>query len=186
MYGLVNKAIEGLVRERFGDRSWEEIQRDAGIGDPCFVNMQAYPDELTYRLVASASKVLLIPQEVILEGFGRHWILFTAAEGYGGMLDLCGLTLREFLLNLHTLHTRIELLYPQLKPPSFVCRALDDGAIEVNYYSDRVGLEPIVKGILEGLGERFSTPVEVTHTQRRREGAHHDTFVVRETGSSTK
>ncbi|HIC45101.1 MAG TPA: heme NO-binding protein, partial [Sulfurimonas sp.] len=31
MYGLVNKAIEDLICEKFGEEKWEEILEDADI-----------------------------------------------------------------------------------------------------------------------------------------------------------
>ena len=56
MYGLVNKAIEGLVRQQFGDDAWARIKERAGWTGAQFVSMDTYDDELTYKLVGAASE----------------------------------------------------------------------------------------------------------------------------------
>jgi len=45
MYGLVNQAVEALIRARFGDERWDAIKSRAKVGEPAFVSMRAYPDE---------------------------------------------------------------------------------------------------------------------------------------------
>ena len=58
MYGLANKALEQLVTSRFGEEAWETVKRNAGVDVDVFVSMEAYPDDVTYKLVRSASEVL--------------------------------------------------------------------------------------------------------------------------------
>ena len=54
MYGLINKAVEGLVRQRFGDAMWHRIRSGANLPDEPFLSMEQYPDATTYALVGSA------------------------------------------------------------------------------------------------------------------------------------
>ncbi len=96
MYGLVNKAVVDLVVSKFGEEKWQAIKKKAEVDVDVFVSMDAYPDDLTYRLVGAASEVLKLAPEQVLEAFGQHWVLYTAAEGYGPMLDASGKTLKEF------------------------------------------------------------------------------------------
>ncbi|MEM7411596.1 MAG: heme NO-binding domain-containing protein [Myxococcota bacterium] len=177
MYGLVNRAIEELVLEQAGPAAWNQIRKRAQLQIPGFVSMQAYPDAITYALVGAASQVLDIAPSELLRAFGRHWILFTGREGYGSLLEAAGQDLREFLLNLDALHARLGLSMPELVPPSFSVEEAD-GALRVEYRSTRVGLAPMVVGLLEGLGELFDEPVSVEHVQTRDE-ERHDVFVVR-------
>ena len=160
MYGLVNKAVEQLVTEQFGDEQWRRIRERAEV-DTTFVAMSSYPDEVTYRLVEAASEVLGAPPEQILEAFGEHWIRYTVDEGYGDMMALYGDTVFEFLNNMNSLHAQIRLTFPELKPPVITCEALPGGDIEVAYRSDRPGLAPMLVGLIRGLGKRFGTPVEI-------------------------
>ena len=179
MYGLVNKAVADLVCSRYGEATWERIKRDAGVDVEVFVGMEDYPDDVTYRLVASASKVLSIPADTLLEAFGEYWTLYTAQEGYGELLRMGGTALKDFLLNLHNLHTHVALSFPKLKPPSFWCTEVNDGSLRLHYQSTRPGLTPMVVGLIKGLGKMFDTEVTVTQTQSRATGADHDEFLLR-------
>ena len=161
MYGLVNIAIEQIISQRFGSEAWERIAKTAGVSSPSFVSMEAYDDAITYGLVAAASTELDLTQEQILVAFGEYWILYTAEEGYGELLDLSGSTFEEFLSSLDTMHTRVALSYPQLRPPSFRCEKQDDGTLELHYTSHRSGLAPMVIGLLRGLAKRFDVNISV-------------------------
>ncbi|MDJ0788165.1 MAG: heme NO-binding domain-containing protein [Myxococcota bacterium] len=166
MVGLVNRALEELIVGEAGDATWKAVKEKAGLDINGFVGMDPYPDEITYRLVAAASEVLARPAEELLRAFGRHWILYTAEQGYGALLELGGGDLCEFLSNLDAVHARLRVGMPKLVPPGIECVGEDDG-LRVTYRSHREGLAPMVVGLLEGLGERFETPVEVRHTLSR-------------------
>ena len=103
MYGLVNKAIQDLISNKFGEDKWQEIKKLSGFEDDFFIGLQPYPDSVTYDLVKNASKVLGADASVVMEAFGEYWILYTANEGYGEMMDLAGDTLTDFLNNLDML-----------------------------------------------------------------------------------
>ena len=178
MYGLVNQAIEDLALQLGGPDLWAQIRHGAGVEVEAFVGMQAYPDDVTYRLVDAASVALGIPAASVLEAFGKHWILYTARNGYGPLLETMGTTLPDFLGNLDAMHARITLSMPELRPPSFVCETLPDATLTVQYWSDRDGLAPMVRGLLVGLGEMFDTPVCVSQTTDRTSGADYDEFLV--------
>ena len=97
VHGLVNQAIRDLAVNLGGESMWADIKAGAGVDVEAFVGMQAYPDDVTYRLVASASEILGIPESDVLQAFGRHWILYTAKEGYGPLFEMMGRTLPDFL-----------------------------------------------------------------------------------------
>ena len=177
MYGLINKAVEGLVRSKFGDETWDRIRARAGLPDEPFVSMEQYPDKTTYDLVGAASAELGAPAEAILEELGRYWVLYTAEAGYGELMKSAGRTLPEFLRNLDQLHTRVRLSFPDLAPPSFAVTEETAHSLRLHYYSHRAGLAPLVVGLVKGLGERFGVVAEATF--ERVEGERpHDLLVV--------
>lgn len=178
MYGLVNKAVEGLVRTKFGDAMWDRIRSDAGLPDEPFVSMAQYPDATTYALVGAATKALGVDAAAILREFGRYWMQYTAEAGYGDLLRTAGRTLPEFLRNLDQLHTRVQLMFPHLQPPSFAVTDEADGALVLHYHSDRPGLAPLVEGLLDGLSRRFGVALTVRH-ERIEAGKPHDRFHLR-------
>lgn len=179
MYGLVNKAIEGLIIQTAGAAAWETIKRQAGVETDYFVSMTPYPDEITYKLVAAASEVLNLPAATLLEQFGEYWTQFTAQQGYGNLLTLAGSNFKEILLNLDHLHAQVGVSFPQLRPPTFRCTEINDASLILHYYSERAGLAPMVVGLVRGLGKLTDTTVEVTLRASRATGADHDEFVVK-------
>lgn len=165
MYGMVNKAFEGLFRSRYGDEVWHRIREDAGVPDEPFLSMKSYPDAMTYGLVGSAEKILGIPAAELMDAFADQWIEHQAVEGYGELLRSAGDTLPEFLRNLDQLHTRVKLALPALEPPSFrVSDETADGLV-LDYFSERPGLAPLVAGLLRALGPRFGLVVTSTHRE---------------------
>jgi hypothetical protein len=174
MFGLVNKGLEDMVCGQYGEEIWEEIKLKAEVEIEAFISLDAYPDDITYRLVDAASVVMKIPATDILEAFGRYWILFTATEGYGSLMEMAGDNLPEFLQNLDNLHARVGLSFPNLQPPSFLCSDLEAESLKLHYYSERPGLTPMVVGMLKGLGEKFGTEVDVQLTHTKAQGNDHE------------
>ncbi len=170
MYGLVNRAIQELVIERFGEAVWAQILTRAGLDKPVFLSHEGYPDGLTYDLVAGVSEVLELDPEVVLKEFGRYWIEHTGKVGYADLIAACGSTLGEFLENLPGLHTRVLLAFPNLTPPEFATSVDGSNAARIEYWSHRPGLTPMVVGLLEGLGELFGQRVEVSASADNTDG----------------
>ncbi|MDJ1184581.1 heme NO-binding domain-containing protein [Roseofilum casamattae] len=178
MYGLVNQAIQDMICQKFGEPTWQEIKCHAQVEGQGFLSMEAYPDDLTHRLVRAASVVLSLSPAEVMQAFGEYWVLYTAEEGYGELLEMAGESLPEFLQNLDELHARVGVMFPKLQPPSFDCEEEDDRTLRLQYSSHREGLAPMVVGLVKGLGDRFETSVEITQIQSKAEGAQNDEFLV--------
>ena len=178
MYGMVNKAIEDMVVMHHGESAWEQIKSAAGVDVDVFMSNESYADGITYDLVGAASKVLKMPAEQILLGFGEHWVLHTAQDGYGGLMNAAGKTLPEFMRNLPAFHSRVTMIFPKLQPPHFECTDITNESLTLHYHSHRQGLAPFVVGLLQGLGKKFTTPVRVRHVAHKEQGAEHDIFKV--------
>jgi hypothetical protein len=178
MYGMVNKAIEDLVHTHYGEETWGLIKERADVDVDVFIGNDAYPDDVTYKLVTAASEVSGSPPEDILFAFGEHWVLKTARDEYGDLLQAGGKTLREFLINLPNFHARIMLIFPNLQPPTFSVSEVTDDSLRLHYMTHRGGLAAFVMGIVSGLGQFYGTPVKVTHEESKDKGAEHDVFLI--------
>lgn len=185
MYGLVNRGIEQLVVSLKGEAAWRQICLKAGVDDTGFVAMCPYSDELTYRLVGAVSEALDMPAEQVLQAFGEYWVLYTAQQGYGELMDAGGTSLREFLSNLNDMHGRVETVFPDMQLPLFRVVALTDltehtgGAYELQYESRRPGLAPMVIGLVRGLAQRFGEQVEVVLSGEPDDSRPYTRFTVR-------
>ncbi len=176
MYGLVNRALQQMICARCGNEGWQSVRHRAGIEDEVFVRMDSYPDEITERLLESASKELGTTAGKLLEDFGRFWVRYTMVEGYGALLNDLGGDFRSALNSLDGMHARVHLLYPALRPPRFRCESLEDAQIRLHYWSDRRGLAPMVVGLIEGLAERYGVTASVRHESQHAPG--HDSFII--------
>lgn len=178
MYGLVNKAVEELVTTNFGDEKWEEIKTKAEVDEDVFISNESYPDEMTYKLVGAASEVLGVSADEVLVLFGEHWVLKTANDSYGSMMKAGGKSLKEFLVNLPNFHTRVAMIYPNLKPPRFECDDVTDDGLTLRYFTHRPGLASFVVGLVQGLGKYYETPAVCTLAESKGDNSECDVFHV--------
>lgn len=179
MYGMINKALRHMVCRQHGEAVWRRILENAKVNDDQFLLGEFYADKITYDLVGATATALRIPVAEVLEAFGEYWVLETAQEGYGALMDAGGENLEEFLTNLPSFHDRITLIFPNLQPPSFRCERLSDSSMRIHYFTQRPGLAPFVKGLLQGLGKRYRTAMVVDQVGSREAGSDHDIFNVR-------
>lgn len=162
MYGIVNKSIEELVKNQFGEDKWVDVKKCSGIDVDYFISNQPYDDAITYQLANAISEVMNIPLEKVLYTFGEWWILKTTTEKYEGLMHAGGNSLKKFLLNLPEFHNHIMLMYPKLTPPEFKVSDVTENSIHIHYLSKRVGLSHFVHGLLMGLAKLYKTPATVT------------------------
>jgi hypothetical protein len=154
MYGLINKALKDMIRERFGEEQWQAVLSASGAQEDSFLAMRNYDDSITYSLAQAASEVLDAPLDTCLEMFGEYWVLETATKSYEILLNAAGQDLVEFLTNLNALHDRITSTFLNYSPPEFSIEEKEDHHL-IHYVSQREGLTPFVIGLLNGLSERF-------------------------------
>jgi hypothetical protein len=114
--------------------------------------------------------------ENVLITFGEWWVIKTTKEKYGGLMEAGGSTLKEFLINLPLFHNRVMLIYPKLTPPEFKVTDIQENSLHLHYISKREGLQDFVRGLLQGLGKMFNTPVKINLLQSRDEGAEYEIY----------
>jgi len=177
VYGMINEAMRRLVTETSGEPAWSAIAARADTPET-FAALSYYDDALTYALVGAASAELGTPADDLLRAFGHYWSTRVGPENYSDILGATGTDVVSVLSNLDEMHARLQVLYPELRPPSF--SVVDDGgsSLTVLYSSDREGLAPFVVGLLEGLGDLYGTPASVEHVSPPSAHAPYDSFHV--------
>jgi hypothetical protein len=178
MYGIVNKAIEDLIKEKFGEEKWDTIKERSGVDVDFFLSNEPYDDDITYKLAHATSEEMEMPLGNVLEALGEWWVLRTSKEKYGGLMEAGGNSLKEFLINLPVFHHRVMLIYPKLTPPEFKVSDSTDHSINVHYFSKREGLQEFVRGLLHGLAKMYKTEVKVELLESRDAGSDHEIFKV--------
>jgi hypothetical protein len=163
MYGLIHQGLKDMVCSSYGEQVWREICEQVNRSSVDFDPLRPYPDSETLQIIDATAKRLNISVEQVLHRFGRYWIKYTAAEGYGPILDLLGQSFRSCISNLNRMHGHMGVMMPNLQPPRFTVDEHNHDHITVHYHSTRVGLAPMVSGLLEGLSERFEEPVVIEY-----------------------
>ena len=171
MYGLVNKAIQDLVTEKFGAECWKQVVATANIETSRFVTTHVYDDKVTYDLVRAVSSVLNISPEATLLTIGKFWIDFVKRNGFESLLAANGNCLVDFLRNLDSFHSRLAANYPEYVSPEFHFRQHDDGVVDLGYFSKRPGFAPMVEGMIRGLANHFGEKIEM-ECQNRIDAVH--------------
>lgn len=178
MYGIVNKAIEELIVEKFGEEAWEKIHAKSGIDVEFFLSNEPYDDSVTYALAVAATEVLELPLSEILIALGEFWVLNTGKKKYGALMEAGGSDLKQFLVNLPNFHNRVSLIYPKLAPPEFAVSHVTENSLNLHYHSHRPGLKEFVRGLIQGLGKFYSTPVSINVVASRDDGHDHEIYAV--------
>lgn len=178
MYGIVNRAIEELVIENFGIAKWEAIKERSKIDVDYFISSEPYDDDITFKLAIAVSEEMNITVGEVFVAFGEWWVMKTTKEKYPGLMNSGGKNLREFLINLPSFHNRVMLIYPKLTPPEFKVSDIAENSIKLHYFSKREGLQEFVRGLIQGLGKLYGTPVIVDLIQTRNEGGTHEIFKI--------
>jgi hypothetical protein len=178
MYGLVNQAIQGLVVDNFGEDNWKAIKQKANVTEDSFLSNEIYDDSITFNLAVSASEVLDIPLADVLKTFGKYWIIKVGNEKYGPLMKSGGDNFIDFIVNLPNFHSRVMLIYSDIKPPEFIVENVTDRQLKLHYYSTRQGLTDFMFGLIQGLGELYQTPIDIKLIADRRNGDEHDIFEI--------
>ncbi|MBA4144364.1 MAG: heme NO-binding protein [Azospira oryzae] len=178
MYGIINKAIEDLIKENFGEEKWDHILKRSGIEMDFFIGNEPYDDDITFKLAIAASEETGLSLSDVLITFGEWWVLRTCKQKYGGLMAAGGTSLKEFLQNLPVFHNRVMLIYPKLTPPEFRVSDQTEKSILIHYFSKRQGLQEFVRGLLQGLGKLYETSVDIDLIQTRNEGDNHEIYKV--------
>lgn len=178
MYGIVNKAIEDLVIANFGEEKWEAIKERSGVDIDFFISSEPYDDDVTFKLAVAVSEEMNMSVSDVLIAFGEWWVIKTTTEKFPGLMDSGGDNLKDFLLNLPNFHNRVMLIYPKLTPPEFKVSDITENGLNLHYFSKRQGLQEFVRGLLQGLGKMFNSPVSLQLIQSRNEGSTHEIFKI--------
>ncbi len=179
MHGIVNKAIQGLVTENYGEEIWTKVKEKSGVTIDFFVTHDPYDDAITYKLAGAAAEVLEVPLKTVLENFGEYWVLKTGQLHYGQLMKSGGKTFSEFLINLPNFHNRVMLMYPNITPPEFKISDIKENNLSLHYYSTREGLADFVTGLIFGLGKMFNEQVEVEIIKSRENGDDHEVYQIK-------
>ena len=165
MFGMIHRSARDMVLSQFGQPAWDEILKRSELDDASFVSGESYPDEVTFKLITTAAEVANLSVDDTLHAFGEHWVAAAWGGPYATVMTVLGRSLSESLANLDRMHASIQIAMPDADLPQFSIIAEDEHRIEIEYFSNRAGLENFVRGLFRGLMDRFGVKGEVVYAQ---------------------
>lgn len=157
MYGMIHRAMRQMVQEQLGEEAWLALEQKLDIGPMELLTGKVYEDELTMEIISEAAARLNLAVDQCLVEFGKHWIRYAAQGSLSAVMNFTGQNLATFVSNLDRLHLAVGAAMPDAQLPAFATLESQPGHLVVEYRSNRIGMEPFVMGLLEGLMNRFHT-----------------------------
>jgi hypothetical protein len=152
MKGIIFNLVEEVVRNRYGEDTWDELLDAAGL-DGAYTSLGSYPDEELFRLVGAASEALGVSPDDVVRTLGEAAIPLLAAR-YPFFFEPHTST-KSFLLTLNDIiHPEVRKLYPGADVPTFGFEDVSDGTLTLRYHSERK-LCALAEGFVLGAAAQF-------------------------------
>lgn len=117
MLGVVNKAIEAFVCQRYGDKLSADLLIDLSLPGYEFEAMLTYEDGITYDLIDRLAKRQSKMHQDVLEDIGGYLVAEDSQASIRRLLRFVGATFEDFLLSLDDLNDRVALALDILEMP---------------------------------------------------------------------
>lgn len=158
MKGIIFNLVEEVVRDRFGEDTWDDLLDAAGL-DGAYTSLGSYPDEELLRLVGAASEALGLPPADVVRTLGEAAIPLLATR-YPFFFEPHTST-KSFLLTLNDIiHPEVRKLYPGADVPTFGFEESSDDTLVLRYHSERK-LCALAEGFVLGAAAHFGERAEI-------------------------
>jgi len=165
MKGTILKCLQEMVEKRHSKESWQQILDEAGLEGTQFFSLSSdVPDTDAIALFEASASVLGLSAQETADAFGSYWVNDYAARVYQTLYGRLR-SAREFILALDGVHLMVTNTIANARPPRFDYEEESENSLLVTYKSQR-GLIDLYAGLARGVGEYFSTPLEVTKLSR--------------------
>ena len=160
MQSLINRALEGFLRDSYGDEIWGDIALKAAIDPLAFISSNRPRSRETRRVAQCASRRLHKPLSELLEDLGG-WLV--RLEPIRRLLRFSGSDYGEFVLSLNELHGRAKMILPALNIPAI--RVLRQGHrwYRIDTESLPAGWGHVLSGALRGMADDYGALALIGH-----------------------
>ncbi|CAF3507607.1 unnamed protein product [Rotaria sordida] len=170
MYGLLLQSAVEIIRDKYGQETWEQIKTTLNIDVNSFSAFQQYGETLFIRIVQLLSQMKNEPLSDVMDLFGIEFVSYISTYGYDRILRILGHNMRDFLNGLDNLHEYMRYSYPRMRPPSFYVEKETAEGLTLHYRSRRRGFVHYVVGQITEIGRRYyNTDVEIEIISEREE-----------------
>ena len=155
MHGLINRSIEGFLRDTYGDSFWDDVAEAAGIDARGFQTIRDYPDAVSHGLVNHAALRLDKPEGELLEDLGA-WL--AGREPLRRLLRFSGRDFVDFIYSLEEWPGRAHMVIPDLGVPRIGIEASDDdGNLRVVLTGCFPEWRSVMAGLIRAMADDYGT-----------------------------
>jgi predicted hydrocarbon binding protein len=157
--GVIINYFEDFITDYYGPEKWEEIFNLCPVkSQQIYIGPQTYPDNLLVGILQVVSRQLKTPLEVLLKNFG-NFLLHKFSEDYNNFFTPYSHP-KQFLLSVDSIiHIEVMKMLSEATPPKFTYDDTELNKLTMRYHSKRK-LCQLVEGIIEGVSEKFKTPIK--------------------------
>lgn len=155
MHGLINRAMERFLKDRFGKQAWRAIVARAGLPFESFEPLMIYDPRLTDAVVAAAVVVVDRPRDVLLEDMGTYLVSHRSGERLRRLLRFGGVGFRDFLNSVEELPARARLALPDMALPDMRLVDLGQGQFTLSSDAPFEGAGFVVMGLLRAMADDY-------------------------------
>lgn len=164
MYGMIHRALLEMLDAEVGPDS-NPLRAERQRQPELFLSASENDDDVTLSFVGAAAGALGVSVEELLVRFGEAWIAFADRSQYQRLMQASGDDIAGFISNLDRLHAGVREALPSARTPRFRVIQATGSTLMVGYSSTRAGLDPFVRGLLQGLLRRFGHEGSVIDAQ---------------------
>ncbi len=159
MHGLINRSLQGFLRDTYGPATWSLVAREARLGFDSFEPMLSYDAGLTTAVLAAACKVLGRPVESVLEDLGTYLVSHPNTEAVRRLLRFGGVTFEDFLHSLEDLPERARLALPDLDLPGLELAETNYAEYRLMIDAAFAGTGQVMVGLLRAMADDYGALV---------------------------
>jgi hypothetical protein len=159
MHGLVNRSLQGFLRDTYGAAIWANVARKARLGFDGFEPMMSYDPALTEAVLAAAARILNRPPESVLEDLGTYLVSHPNTERVRRLLRFGGESFDDFLHSLEDLPERARLALPDFNLPGLDLVECGEGRYQLLITAPLVGAGHVMMGLLRAMADDYGALV---------------------------
>ncbi|WP_298971303.1 heme NO-binding domain-containing protein [uncultured Roseobacter sp.] len=163
MHGLINRAIQSFVVDRYGAAAWNASAKRANLGFTEFEAMWIYDDVLTPRVLAAVSDVLDRPYDELMEDIGTYLVSHPNLESLRRLLRFGGVDFVDFLHSLDDLPDRARLAVADLELPRIELREHNTQQYSLACEGKVPGCGHLFTGVLRAMADDYGALVFLEH-----------------------
>ena len=158
-HGLINRAIQGFLRETYGLVTWRRVAVEAGLDFDSFEPLLIYRRSQTLAVIDAAARILGRPTETLLEDLGTFLVSNPRSDAVRRLLRFGGVTFVDFLNSLEEVRGRGRLAVADLELPML---ELDEAGVllyRLRCRSNLPGAGHVLIGLLRAMADDYGALV---------------------------